>query len=1554
MADNMQTLGLDASDLIAELTKTTAAFKAHNAGIDEVSISYVEFNKKGEVVKATGQVMLDTFQQLDVELKKGKTGWDAYVTGVNNATQAMRDNASAAQLMAGAAGAKSFMPDAAGMKASLLDAFRTVQQDLAKALGADPANQKIAEEIFTKLKMGVVEVETGIRGKIQAALLDVLRLSERINAEQAKMNSARTPPPPPGPAGMTTQDLGALRQQITNIYPPVPGATLSSIAQYQAAINALLSAVSRGKLTMQEFATLFNNVSRNPTGDFAGTNQQLAAVQANIQKVIIAYGGMQQSAQQAGQSGAQAGRSLFVSFEQFVKLLEVQIIHRIFGNLITEIQQSIGKAAELKVKIAEVMTVSQGSGFTESGMAAFIRQRSEMFNRPQADVTEGLYQAFSNQIIRSTGDLQIFDQALRLSRITVSSVADAVNLLSSVMRSYNMTNVQAEATVNALFKAVELGRFRVSDLADTFGRISVVGAQAGVAVNELLAILAHLSITGLRPAEAETQISAIMNAFMRPSQGMRNVLRSWGFESGESAIRVLTLTGAIARLNQEVLSGRHNLSELTPNIRAIRGITGARDTGEIANVQRQLDQAGPSANMADQLVGQNTGTRFQQELEKIRNMFLGFGETMMRELERLAAPWGGLAEAAKSAGTAISVFVQAGMVAVNVLNALLSIVKPFGGDLGTLIKLWVDYKVATMAWTVASTLAAAAQSLYTSLEFQAAAATTTSTGSVVMERLARYTSTAATTAQSGALAVNSGTQLANAAATATVTWAQTGAAAATRLWTIALAALPIVGVAVAIGLLTGQLDGLINKFNGVEAAMNRIEQVGNAANTAVRGLTEEANRGLAEREQRFEQTVRRAEQTGGQVFAELVRRATEVTEAQRTLVATTTENLRVSMRGISDEMRTVISDLNRQISEARRYTQESLRRGMSFTDRDQSDNFRRQLEALTRRPEIVKPIDQKDEAGQQQAREEDMKFNLEKQQHMMAQQLIQQRINDLQRQATELVRNGDEESMQAARRKFEEIRRLTEDAFNRQTEFNRRSAEHEIAQGLGPSSGLMTYNVPIQQLQQQLQRLTEAENAAEAAHRRRIEAGRAAAQEQLTQERARQQAINDTIRAFEAYQVMEANSGRLRERFRGEQGLQNLNTDWARMRQQMEAAMQGGNFSPEARMQMTMALMQQYGALRGQIEREQAATAVQNENNLFQQRLENIRRLRAEATRTESEFNQSRQTVVQNTTANLTAMMSQANDAVRLITGMNRFDPRASLREVGEIQSAIARFQATVPAVSEANNALANARTVEEQRVAMERLTTATRAADTAYRALFGLAGDRNLNNSPLTGNQVRNTETALGENARQLQARFDAMSRSREQLQQTEQTVNALQAQIDRATQQMGPAIQGFNQLGGAANQQVPAVNNFADAIRRLADQFDRLRNAPAIPAPGGGGVAAPAAPVDFNDEGFASGGLIGGQFNTFGPDNMLAAVRTGEFVVNPASTSKFYSQLVAINSGHMPSFARGGSVGSSSVTNVGDISIAVHDSGDPNATARAVLGTLRREFRRGNGRIG
>lgn len=1525
MANNMQSMGLDASQFLGELTKVQQGLKAHAGTVTDITTKYVEFNESGKAVEAAFKGVLSTGEQVNVLLKKNGASFDALVTSVEAASKSFKDM-KAAQL--GAADAKAFMPNVEGLKASIVEASVSAQKALATVLGGDSGNLKIAQELFAKMKAGTSEAEFGIRGKIQAALFDVLKLSERVGAEIAKIASrnAVPPPPPPEKVGMGDAALGMFKQQLLNIYPAVPNATLSSVMTFQAALNSLMGTVARGKLTAAEFQDIFSKVAQNPKGDFSGTNQQLLAVETSIKRVIAAHQAMDPAAKASAQSGTQSVRSLYVSFEQFVKLLQVQVIHRFFGAMLTGIQQSLGKAAELKVKLAEVLTVAQGSGFDETSIAAFVRSRSEMSNRSQTDVTEGLYQAFSNQIIRSTSDVTNFDQALRLSRITASTVADSVNLLSSVIRSYNQSNVQAESTVNSLFRAVELGRFRVADLADTFGRVSVVGSQMGVELNELLAILAHLSITGLRPAEAETQISAIMNAFMRPSQEMRNVLRSWGFESGESAVRVLTLTGAIARLNQEVLSGRHNLSELTPNIRAIRGITGARDTGALSGIQNQLDGSSGPANAADELMRNNPGTRFQVELEKIKNMMLEFGTSIITEIERISKPWGGFANATKMATDSVKGFISAGMSGVNTLNALVALIRPLGGDLGTLIKLWIDWKIATISWSVVTTTASTVTAIHTRLSLAASSANSAAAATTLLHAQAVGMDMAA-------LGAHSGVVLQNTAAKVTNNQVTLAGVAASRLGAAALAAWPVAAAAVGIAALTGQFDGLLDRITGVTAALERITTVGEAANSALRNITADANREIADRERTFERTVRNAERAGGLVFAELTRRATQVVEAQRTVVATTTENLRVAMRGASDEMRTVISDLNRRITEARSQVRESMRRALSFGDRDQADNFRRSLEALSRRPEFVNPINQQDQQGRQEAAREELRYSVERQQFAMSQELIQRRITQLQEEARQLSAAGDAESMQSARRKFEEIRRLTEDSFTRQTDFNRRTAEHNLLLGGGPTDGIARYTVPIQQLQQQLDALTRSENQAEQAYQSRMERRRQADTERLAQEHQRQQLLNDTIRQFEQFSVLDANNGRVRERFRGRQGMANLNEDWRRMQTQLDQAMQGANFSPEARLQTSAALLQQFNALRGQLERERQAEALQNEQNLFNRRFENQRALNVEVSRTSTDFTATRTTVVENTTRNLAAMLAQVNNATNLI-------PRGDALQDILTGNRVSRFRAAAPGVTNAVNALANASTMDEQRVALERLANAVAIADRAYRDLFGLAGNRNLNNSPLTGNQVAGQETALRQNVTFLRDQFEAMQDARSRLQAATIEMGGLQNQINQAAIGIGANI---NNVGGAINQQAPVIDNFAATIGRLADSFERLRAAVGLPVV----PAVPAMP------GFASGGLIGGRFNTFGPDNMLAAVRTGEFVMNPESTSRFYSQLVAMNAGQMPSFASGGMVGSSNVTNVGDISITVPDSGNPNATARAVLGTLRREFRRGNGRL-
>lgn len=92
-----------------------------------------------------------------------------------------------------------------------------------------------------------------------------------------------------------------------------------------------------------------------------------------------------------------------------------------------------------------------------------------------------------------------------------------------------------------------------------------------------------------------------------------------------------------------------------------------------------------------------------------------------------------------------------------------------------------------------------------------------------------------------------------------------------------------------------------------------------------------------------------------------------------------------------------------------------------------------------------------------------------------------------------------------------------------------------------------------------------------------------------------------------------------------------------------------------------------------------------------------------------------------------------------------------------------------------------------------------------------------------------------------------------------------------------------------------------------------------------------------------FASGG------DARGIDSIPAMLAPNEFVINSRSSRRFFTQLQAINAGQRPVYRDSGG----QVTNIGDVSITVQDSGSPQKTAREVMKAFRRESRRGSSRL-
>ena len=131
--------------------------------------------------------------------------------------------------------------------------------------------------------------------------------------------------------------------------------------------------------------------------------------------------------------------------------------------------------------------------------------------------------------------------------------------------------------------------------------------------------------------------------------------------------------------------------------------------------------------------------------------------------------------------------------------------------------------------------------------------------------------------------------------------------------------------------------------------------------------------------------------------------------------------------------------------------------------------------------------------------------------------------------------------------------------------------------------------------------------------------------------------------------------------------------------------------------------------------------------------------------------------------------------------------------------------------------------------------------------------------------------------------------------------------------------------------------TKDFTDIVKELnrsmAAAVEALKQTGAVGKSNGGGL------------GFAGGGLMGG----LGRDNQYYRGHSGEYVMNRETTSKFHSQLVAMNSGG--SGARG-LTSSGPTINVGDVNVSLHGNNNQQ-NAIEVARAIRRNVRAGTSKL-
>ncbi len=383
-----------------------------------------------------------------------------------------------------------------------------------------------------------------------------------------------------------------------------------------------------------------------------------------------------------------ASDDLGISWTTVKRIFAGQIIFRALSAITNQMRDSVGVARELEVKLAEAITIAPGRlNLSVEGMKSLgneIRELSESFGIDQVELATAAYQVYSNQLGGAAESTEFLRTAVEFATATVTNSANAVDLLSGVINAYGLEAGEATRVSDIFTKSVELGRFRIDDISNSFGRLTPVASTLGISIEELAAAFATITIKGVSPDKAITQLLAVMLKMVKPSKAFTKALNEIGFSTIRQATSTLGLVGTLKALVATTDGTIESLGKLFPRVRGIQGVLGlAADGGErFDSVFTEIRETAKGATRTfEQFIRATESKELDRNIQSIKNLFVeDFGKAVIKIMNDVSTSMGGLPETITRAEAAMGALVVAmsAVAATKITLALITAAEGFG------------------------------------------------------------------------------------------------------------------------------------------------------------------------------------------------------------------------------------------------------------------------------------------------------------------------------------------------------------------------------------------------------------------------------------------------------------------------------------------------------------------------------------------------------------------------------------------------------------------------------------------------------------------------------------------------------------------------------------------------------------------------------------------------------------------------------------------------------------------------------------------------------------
>lgn len=252
-------------------------------------------------------------------------------------------------------------------------------------------------------------------------------------------------------------------------------------------------------------------------------------------------------------------------------------------------------AVDFESEMRKVTSLLGGATATEfAELNKKVLEMSRSLGIDAVGAAKAVYEAISAGIPKEN----VIDFVTVASKAAIAGATDtkvAVDALTTIIAAYGLKTTDAKAVSDALFQAVNVGKFQFEDLAKAIGPAANQANNLGISYQELLAATASLSLTSGGVSIAVTQIESAMRALLQRTPEMDAALAQIGFKTANAAIAALGFEGTLQELRKTAKGSTETFNAYFGRIEGATGALGL--TGKAAEtVAKHYDVLKKSAD----------------------------------------------------------------------------------------------------------------------------------------------------------------------------------------------------------------------------------------------------------------------------------------------------------------------------------------------------------------------------------------------------------------------------------------------------------------------------------------------------------------------------------------------------------------------------------------------------------------------------------------------------------------------------------------------------------------------------------------------------------------------------------------------------------------------------------------------------------------------------------------------------------------------------------------------------------------------------------------------